>query len=317
MAENLLQVNHLSTHFFTRKGIVKAVNDVSFSVDKGEIVGLVGESGAGKSITGFSLLRLIDEPGRIVSGEVLFKGDNLLEYSEKRMQQVRGKEIAMVFQDPQTSLDPVFTIGYQIIEVIRIHQKLSHEAARKRAVKLLAAVGIPSPEERLNNYPHQFSGGMRQRVVIAMAIATNPSLIIADEPTTALDVTTQAQVLSLMRNLVKNYATAMILITHDIALVGQFCNKICVMYAGNLIEYGPTRKIIREPRHPYTQGLLSAIPRLQKRKGRLKQIRGIMPNLTDLPAGCTFKPRCDQHRDCCGQPLQMWKVGDDHYSACI
>jgi len=312
----ILRVSGLKTYFFTRKGVVKAVNDVSFSLKRGEILGLVGESGAGKSITGFSILGLIDEPGKIVEGEILFEGENLLTKTERELEVIRGNRISMVFQDPQTSLDPVFTIGYQIIEALMIHQQMTRSKARRRAIGLLASVGIPSPEERLDDYPHQFSGGMRQRVVISIAMASNPALIIADEPSTALDVTIQAQVLTLMQNLVREHGTAMILITHDIALVGQFCDTICVMYAGRLVEMGPKASVIRAPLHPYTRGLIRSIPGRQERRKRLDQIPGMMPNLINMPEGCPFSPRCDFGNDSCGSRSKLIEIKPGHFTTC-
>jgi oligopeptide/dipeptide ABC transporter ATP-binding protein len=312
----VLQVSGLKTYFFTRKGVVKAVDDVSFSLGKGEILGLVGESGAGKSITGFSILGLIDAPGKIVGGQVLFEGEDLRAKTEMELQHIRGNRISMVFQDPQTSLDPVFSIGYQISEALRIHHTMSRAQAEAKAVELLTAVGIASPRERLRDYPHQFSGGMRQRVVISIAMASNPSLLIADEPSTALDVTIQAQVLTLMRRLVLEHNTAMILITHDIALVGQFCDTVCVMYAGNLVEKGPKEAVIRNPLHPYTLGLIRSIPGSQERRKRLEQIPGMMPNLVDLPPGCPFRPRCPHSEDSCGAPVRLVEVEPSHFTAC-
>jgi peptide/nickel transport system ATP-binding protein len=314
--DRVLEVENLKTYFFTRKGVVKAVAGVNFSLDRGRILGLVGESGAGKSITGFSILGLIDPPGRIVDGRILFRGENLLEKTEPQLEKIRGDQISMVFQDPQTSLDPVFTIGYQIVETLKVHRGMGAAEARDRAVELLRMVGIPSPENRLEEYPHQFSGGMRQRVIIAIAMATDPALIIADEPTTALDVTIQAQVLTLMRRLVIDKGTAMILITHDIALVGQFCDTICVMYAGRMVERGSKTQVIRAPSHPYTQGLIGSIPGSQNRRKRLQQIPGMMPNLMDMPAGCPFMDRCDLKDAACDTRPHLVEIEPGHFVAC-
>jgi peptide/nickel transport system ATP-binding protein len=316
-AAKVLEVGGLKTYFFTRKGVVKAVDNVSFALEQGQILGLVGESGAGKSITGFSILGLIDPPGRIVDGRIIFQGEDLAAKPEAELVKIRGNRISMVFQDPQTSLDPVFTIGFQIIEALKAHQNIGEAQARERAEELLRMVGIPSPKQRLREYPHQFSGGMRQRVGIAIAMASDPALIIADEPTTALDVTIQAQELTLMRRLVHDKGSAMILITHDIALVGQFCDHICVMYAGRLVESGTKEQVIKTPAHPYTQGLIASIPGTQERRRRLRQIPGMMPNLVDLPEGCPFLPRCPKAGEDCAQRPALQEIGPGHQAACF
>ena len=300
MSEYLLEVRNLQTRFELFRGTVKAVDGVDFTLREGEILGLVGESGGGKSVTGFSLLGLIDPPGRIAAGEVIFRGENLLEKSEEEMRRIRGKEISMIFQDPMTSLNPLQTIGRQIDEMLALHTPLSQADRRKRSLELLREVGIPNPEDRLENYPHQFSGGMRQRVVIAIALAANPKLIIADEPTTALDVTVQAQILALMENLVKRFGSALILITHDLAVVSEMTHRVAVMYCGRVVEEGPTRELVHNPFHPYTKGLLESIPRLSgERSRRLPQIPGMVPNLFDLPPGCSFAPRCGYATELC------------------
>ncbi len=300
MSEYLLEVRNLQTRFELFRGTVKAVDGVDFTLREGEILGLVGESGGGKSVTGFSLLGLIDPPGRIAAGEVIFRGENLLEKSEEEMRRIRGKEISMIFQDPMTSLNPLHSIGRQIGEMLALHTPLSPADRRKRSIELLREVGIPNPEDRLENYPHQFSGGMRQRVVIAIALAANPKLIIADEPTTALDVTVQAQILALMENLVKRFGSALILITHDLAVVSEMTHRVAVMYCGRVVEEGPTRELVRHPFHPYTKGLLESIPRLSgERSRRLPQIPGMVPSLFDLPPGCSFAPRCGYATDLC------------------
>ncbi|MDX1810001.1 MAG: ABC transporter ATP-binding protein [Sulfurospirillaceae bacterium] len=290
----LLEVNNLKTHFFTRNGVVKSVDGISFSIEKGEILGIVGESGAGKSITGFSILGLIDKPGKIVDGEILFDGKNLVGLSEKELEKIRGNEISMIFQDPQTSLNPVISIGIQMMETILYHhKKISQKEAFKACVEILKLVGLPAAEKRMNSYPHQLSGGMKQRVVIAMALLNNPKLLIADEPTTALDVTIQAQILYLMKKLSKDFDSSLILITHDIAVVSQLCDKIAVMYAGRIVEYGTKDDIIFNPLHPYTKGLIECLPKMNEDKERLYQISGIMPSLLNLPSGCYFKNRCE------------------------
>jgi len=290
----LLEVKNLKTYFFTRNGVVKSVDGTSFSIEKGEILGIVGESGAGKSITGFSILGLIDPPGKIVEGEINFDGRDLVKLSQEELQKIRGDEISMIFQDPQTSLNPVIPIGKQLMEAILYHNKnVSKKEAYNSCVEILETVGLPAAEKRMKSYPHQLSGGMKQRVVIAMALLNNPKLLIADEPTTALDVTIQAQILYLMKKLSKDFHSSLILITHDIAVVSQLCDKIAVMYAGRIVEYGKKEDIIFNPMHPYTKGLIECLPKLNDDKKRLYQIPGIMPSLLGLPRGCYFKDRCE------------------------
>ena len=300
MSEYLLEVKNLRTCFELFRGTVKAVDGVDFTLKAGEILGIVGESGGGKSVTGFSLLGLIDPPGRIAGGEVLFRGEDLLKKSEEEMRRIRGKEISMIFQDPMTSLNPLQTIGRQIDEMLALHTDLSSAGRRDRILELLNEVGIPTPEDRLDCYPHQFSGGMRQRVVIAIALAANPKLIIADEPTTALDVTVQAQILKLMENLVKKFGSALILVTHDLAVVSEMTHRVVVMYCGKIVEEAPTAELIRAPHHPYARGLLGSIPRMTGvRTRRLPQIPGMAPHLFDLPKGCSFAPRCTRATERC------------------
>jgi len=288
----LLKVRDLKTYFFTKAGTVKAVDGVSFEVRRGEVRGIVGESGCGKSITSLSILQLIDKPGRIVSGEIIFDGSNLLEKSRSAMAQLRGKRISMIFQEPRSSLNPVFKIGNQLVEVLRIHEGLNRLVGRERASKLLAQVGIPSPDERLDNFPHEMSGGMAQRVMIAMGLACAPDLLIADEPTTALDVTIQAQVLDLLRHLRDEMDVAIILITHDMGVVAEMADHITVMYAGTAVEEASTEELFEHPLHPYTQGLIASIPIMGNRKNTLEVIPGTVPSLIDMPVGCRFADRC-------------------------
>lgn len=295
----LLQVKGLRTWFHTFRGVVRAVDDVSFDIRVGEVLAVVGESGGGKSVTGFSVIRLIDEPGRIESGEILFAGRDLMKLSEREMNRVRGKDISMVFQDAMTSLNPVYTIGQQIDEVLRLHTSMGRAERRRASVELLRSVGISNPEGRLGSYPHQFSGGMRQRVVIAIALAARPRLIIADEPTTALDVTVQAQILRLMTNLIHAEGCSLMLITHDLAVVSEIADRINVMYCGRIVESGPARAVIDGSLHPYTLGLINSIPDLNREQGRFKTIPGIVPNMFDLPQGCRFSPRCERAQDLC------------------
>jgi oligopeptide transport system ATP-binding protein len=318
MAE-LLQVKDLSTHFFTHDGVVKAVNNVSFNLREGETLGIVGESGSGKSVTALSIMRLIPwPPGKTVSGQILYRGEDLLKYSSEEMRHIRGKEIAMIFQDPMTSLNPVLTISKQIGESLQLHLNMTGTQARKRTAELLKMVGIPSAEQRLDSYPHQFSGGMRQRVMIAMALSCNPKLLIADEPTTALDVTIQAQILDLIRRLKSEFNTAVIFITHDLGVVAGLCDRVIVMYGGRIMEEATTHDLYKDPRHPYTLGLLKSVPRLdEERKERLEPIPGMPPDLMNPIPGCPFYPRCtyrEPHNREEMPPLRTVKQG--HQVAC-
>jgi len=300
----LLDVWNLQTHFFTRDGVAKAVDGVSFTLEKGQILGLVGESGSGKSVTGFSILGLVDPPGRVVGGQILFDGADLVSGGEGAMRHLRGKRIAMIFQDPMMTLNPVLRIDTQMVETVRAHENVSHTEALRRARAALVQVGISSPDERLQSYPHQFSGGMRQRVAIAIALLHKPDLIIADEPTTALDVTIQAQILSEVQNLCAKSGTALIWITHDLAVVSGLADRLAVMYAGRIIEEGPTAEIIANPRHPYTRGLIDSVPQGKRHGAMLTQIKGMTPSLLKLPQGCKFAPRCPRaDQDCQVEPL--------------
>ena len=298
--ETILEIKNLKTHFFTKAGLIKAVDDISFKIKKGEIVGLVGESGSGKSITGFSIIGLIDAPGRIVSGSINFKNEPLLNASSNRMQSLRGNRLAMIFQDPMMTLNPVLRIDTQMIETIKAHDKnISNQEAFRRCRDTLGLVGISSPEERMKAYPHQFSGGMRQRVCIAIAMLNKPDLIIADEPTTALDVTIQGQVIYEMQELCKKTGTALLWITHDLAVVAGIASKICVMYAGRIVEQGSVDDIINKPMHPYTIGLIKSVPSQNKKGEPLHQIEGMVPSMLELPIGCAFHDRCTETIENC------------------
>ena len=315
----LLEVKNLRTQFQTQDGIVRAVDDVSFYVMPGETLGVVGESGCGKSMTGLSIMRLIPmPPGKIASGEIIFEGKDLLKMNDDEIRAIRGHQIAMIFQDPMTSLNPVLTINRQISESLMLHLGMSKDEAKNRAIELLQMVGIPNSAERIDQYPHQFSGGMRQRVMIAMALSCNPKLLIADEPTTALDVTIQAQILDLMRNLQRDRGTGVIMITHSMGVVAGMADRVQVMYAGHIVETAKTEEIFGNPSHPYTVGLMKSIPRLDARtREKLEPIRGLPPDLIDLPDMCPFLPRCNYAREQCEQknpPLLEVKPG--HYSAC-
>jgi peptide/nickel transport system ATP-binding protein len=306
VAEPLLEVRDLKVSFRTEDGVVRAVDGVSFTVDQGEVLGIVGESGSGKSVTMMSVLRLINDPNMRVEGEVLYKGRDLMKLHKDEMREVRGEEIAMIFQDPMTSLNPVYRVGDQIIEAILTHQEVGKPAARRRAIELLQQVGIPDPEGRVDDYPHQFSGGMRQRAMIAMALANNPDILIADEPTTALDVTIQAQIIELIDTLKDEFNSAVVLITHDLGVVAEIANEIIVMYAGRVVERAPTRELFYDPQHPYTWGLLGSIPRLDRPKlERLHSIKGMPPSLINLPEGCKFRPRCPYAFEKCTEEPEL------------
>jgi peptide/nickel transport system ATP-binding protein len=295
----VLEVEDLRTHFFTRGGVAKAVDGVSFALHRGEILGLVGESGSGKSVTGMSILGLIDPPGRIAGGAVRYRGEDLVKAGERRLRQLRGNRIAMIFQDPMMTLNPVLSVETQMVETVLAHDKVSRQQARERSRDALARVGIPSPDERLAAYPHQFSGGMRQRVAIAIALLHQPDVIIADEPTTALDVTIQAQILFEVQKLCRETGTALVWITHDLAVVSGLADRIAVMYAGRVVETGTTQQVIDHARHPYTHGLLGSVPSRNKRGQPLSQIPGMTPSLLSLPEGCAFRPRCPRASDAC------------------
>ena len=300
--EMLLKVDNLSTWFYTDDGIVKAVNDVSFSLNKGHTLGIVGESGCGKSITSLSVMRLIDSPpGKIVGGKILFKGEDLLAKSEEEMRRVRGKRIAMIFQEPMTSLNPVYTVGRQIEEALLIHESMTKKEAKRRALEMLRLVRIPLPEKRFDEYPHQLSGGMRQRVMIAIALACSPELLICDEPTTALDVTIQAQILALIDELKEKTGTSVIMITHDLGVISEITDEVLIMYAGEIVEYAPKAQLFKNPLHPYTQGLIACVPKLGCDSDRLQTIEGTVPSFDDMPAGCTFWPRCPFAEAICKQ----------------
>jgi oligopeptide/dipeptide ABC transporter ATP-binding protein len=316
----LLEVRDLSVSFRTQDGTVHAVDGVSFTVSRGEVLGIVGESGSGKSVTAMTLMRLILDQNAVFSGEVLFKGRDLMQLSQGDMLQVRGKQISMIFQDPMTSLNPVYRVGWQIDEQLRAHEGLSAKQARRRTLELLGAVGIPNPEARIDDYPHQFSGGMRQRVMIAMGLSCNPDVLIADEPTTALDVTIQAQILELIGNLQREFDSAVVLITHDLGVVAEVADRVAVMYAGRIVEYAEVGKLFRGPQHPYTWGLLGSISRLDRpRQRRLAAISGQPPSLISLPAGCSFRPRCPYAFDRCRaeRPALEARSGPDHLDACL
>lgn len=316
--EYILEVNNLKTSFYTHAGEVQAVRGMDFKLKKGDVLGIVGESGSGKSVTALSIIKLIDHPGKIKEGQIIFNGVDITNYNESKMSNIRGNEIAMIFQDPMTSLNPVFRIRDQMVEVIKRHQKLNRKDAIQKAIQMLELVGIPEPESRFKSYPHEFSGGMRQRVMIATALSCNPQLLIADEPTTALDVTIQAQILDIMRDISHKLNTSIILITHDLGVIAETCKDLIVMYGGMPMEKGTVMEIFANPQHPYTVGLLKSVPRMDnKEKGRLKPIAGSPPDLLAPPLGCPFSPRCPHTMAICTeQAPPMFKAGEEHYSAC-
>jgi len=320
MAENVLEIKDLATYFYTEAGVVKAVDGISYEVEQGEILGIVGESGCGKSVSALSVMRLVPyPPGRIVRGQVLFEGEDLLQIDDAEIRAIRGNRIAMVFQEPMTSLNPVLTIGRQLTESLEVHQGMTKVQSNERATELLDMVGIPDAGRRLRDWPHQFSGGMRQRVMIAMALSCTPSLIIADEPTTALDVTIQAQILELMRDLADQFGTSLIIITHNLGVVARYAKRVLVMYAGKIIETGTANEIYHNTKHPYTLGLLNSVPRLdEKLRVKLDPVEGLPPDLIDMPVGCSFAPRCKFAIDRCTQETpQLEPVLDGHFSACF
>ena len=327
MSDVLLKVEDLHTYFYTYEGVVKAVDGVSFDIRKGEIFGLVGETGCGKSVTALSIIGLIDEPGRIVSGKIIYKGKNLLELPEDERRKIRGKEISMIFQEPMTALNPVYTIGDQIVELLLLHEegianikrapKELKEEKKKKAIEMLKLVRMPDPERTIDSYPHELSGGMRQRAMISMMLATKPSLLIADEPTTALDVTVQAQILNILLDMKEKLGISILLITHDLSVIAEVTDRVGVMYAGNIVEIADTYALFDNPRHPYTVGLLQAIPSVTEKKEELKYIRGSVPNLIYPPSGCRFHPRCDYMMPICKKEKpKLVEIEPGHYVAC-
>ncbi|MEK8053410.1 ABC transporter ATP-binding protein [Ideonella sp. DXS22W] len=310
MTQSLLDVRHLRVEFPTRRGTLRALDDISFTIAPGEILGVVGESGAGKSLTGAAIIGLLEPPGRVAGGEIHFDGQRIDQLPPEAMRRIRGRQIGAIFQDPLTSLNPLFTVGQQIIETVQVHLGLDAAAARQRAIQLLQDTGIPAAEQRVDHYPHQFSGGMRQRVVIALALAAEPRLIVADEPTTALDVSIQAQIIGLLKKLTKEHGAAVMLVTHDMGVIAEACDRVAVMYAGRIAEIGPVAEVIHRPAHPYTVGLMGSIPAMDQEKERLAQIDGAMPRLNAIPTGCAFNPRCPQvHERCRSERPDLMEAG--------
>ena len=313
---SLLEVKNLVVEFPNRRGTLRAIDDISFEIAPGEILGVVGESGAGKSLTGAAIIGLLEPPGRIASGQILLEGKRIDNLEFDDMRHIRGRQIGAIFQDPLTSLNPLNTVGQQLVETILAHLPVSPKEARQRAIKLLQDTGIPAPEQRIDHYPHQFSGGMRQRVVIALALAAEPKLIVADEPTTALDVSIQAQIISLLKKICKEHGAAVMLITHDMGVIAETCDRVAVMYAGRIVEIGPVHEVINHPVHPYTAGLMGAIPDITQDREQLSQIDGAMPRLNAIPPGCAFNPRCPMtHARCLTERPELQAVGPTH-SAC-
>lgn len=313
----LLQVKELRTYFHTEDGIVKAVDGVTFDVYSGETLGIVGESGCGKSVTSLSVMRLLDEKGEIAGGKIIFEGRDVMAIPESQMMKIRGNDMAMIFQEPMTALNPVFTVGFQIMEAILLHQDVNKEQARTMAIDMLRKVGIPEPEKRVDEYPHELSGGMRQRAMIAMALSCNPKLLFADEPTTALDVTIQAQILELMKSLQEQYGMALVMITHDLGVIAEMAQRVVVMYAGKVVEYAEVLTLFKKPRHPYTWGLMNAIPKLDEDKEVLYNIPGVVPDPLDFPDGCRFNTRCPLATDKCRkEEPPLVEVEENHTSAC-
>ena len=316
MTAPLLEVKHLRVEFPTRRGTLLALDDVSFEIAPGEILGVVGESGAGKSLTGAAIIGLLEPPGRVAGGEIRLEGQRIDDLPYERMRTIRGRKIGAIFQDPLTSLNPLYTIGRQLVETIRTHLPVSEAEARQRAIRLLQETGIPAAEQRIDQYPHQFSGGMRQRVVIALALAAEPRLIVADEPTTALDVSIQAQIISLLKKLCKVHGAAVMLVTHDMGVIAETCDRVAVMYAGRIVEVGPVHDVIHRPHHPYTEGLMGSIPAMDEDRERLLQIDGAMPRLNAIPTGCAFNPRCPQAFERCRRERPELMVAGATRAAC-